>query len=44
MDPRVEYRRSGLPDIGVYKAIWRPLYMVRPGRVLETTFFAYRGV
>jgi hypothetical protein len=44
LGPRVEYRRSGLPDIGVCTSDLKPVEYGQARRVLETTFFAYRGV
>jgi hypothetical protein len=45
LGPRVDYRRSGLPDIDVcIQADLKAIICGQAGRVLETTFFGYRGV
>ena len=41
---RVEYRRSGLPDIGVSTRRFEGLYIWAGRRVLETTYFGLRDV
>jgi hypothetical protein len=43
-EPRVEYRRSGLPDMGVYTRRFEGCDTWSGRRVLETTFFAYRDL